>query len=184
MHARIRFSVRTLLVSCTCICVVLALVVHSYQRNDRIIRRIETTTGAYFSYVHEWTAGGYLPDAIPPGDPLLKSVFGEFYAFEPAEIELFRWDENKACNMRPERFTDEEARLLSAFDHLTWIVLKDTQLTDDGLMYFARIPDLERLDLSSPHLTEDGARRFGTLRPDVMGFIDQDGDTICFGAVR
>lgn len=124
--------------------------------------------GASISFDFQWSKeGAYIPNARLPGDPRLRKLLGKHYAAKPVKIQLYVGE-----SMKPEKFTDDDAKLLAPFTKVKWLVLSDTKLTDAGLMHLVGICALERLDLEGTLITEKGIKKFKALRPKVQLFYE------------
>jgi hypothetical protein len=150
------------------------LVAESAKTQHKVlaIRRVEELGGS-ISYDYQWSKSGtWLPDATPPGHPWLKRLYGDYYAVNPVEIQLFAGGSAAKRSRRstPEDFTDSDARLISVLEEVRWLVLQDTGLTDVGLQHLRRISNLERLDIEGTHVTRRGVDEFKrhSLNVDVL----------------
>lgn len=158
-HRRLQFSLRTILIVVTLAAVWTGWAVSKVKRRQRAIAAVERL-GGFIDYQHHWRNGEFLPNAQPRASPWLRLLFGERYAAEPVEIQLFA-----GPAMRADLFTDAEAESISQFNELTWLVLMDTKLTDAGLRHFHRLKKLGRLDVEGTSVTEVGVAELKRALP-------------------
>ena len=71
-------------------------------------------------------------------------------------------------NILSDCFTDDYARVLGGFAHLEDLKLDSCNLSDAGLLEFARIPTLKRLSIHSKLVTTKGINDFREARPDCV----------------
>ncbi len=110
--------------------------------------------GGTVSYDYQWTSSkAWIPDAVPPGQKWARDIFGEDFAANVVEVQLFA-----GAKSHPEEFTDAEAKCLASLTKVKWMVLTDTSITDSGLKYLAGLKNLERLDLERTKITEVGVK--------------------------
>lgn len=135
------------------------------QQTMRAIARIHEL-GGEISYGFQWSEeGAWQENAKPPGHQYLQKVFGEYYAADPVEIQLFAGQ-----GMSPAKFTDADAKELSRLSELKWLVLQDTGLTDIGLAHFKSLKNLERLDIEGTSVTTKGVAALKESLPHLQVF--------------
>ena len=156
-----QFSLATMFVVVTVICVWLTMACSRNNQKHRAITAIENVGGS-ISYDYQWgTSGAFLADAKPPGPQCLRYLFGELYCAELVEIQLF-----SAPHSHPSEFTDAEAAKLGALSRLRWLVLMDTAVTDAGLQHLRDLGNLERLDLEGAMVTDAGVDELQRALPN------------------
>jgi hypothetical protein len=162
---RPQFTLRALLVAMLVVANAIAFYASPLLARRRAIRELDEL-GAAITYDYQWGHGGaWRPKARAPGLAWLKRLLGENYCVSPVEVQLFT-----DPTMSPHRFTDKHAIRLAALPELKWLVLMDTQLTDDGLRHLARLSKLERLDLEGTRVAEVAVREFQRSLPNVKVF--------------
>src|SRR5688572_774909 len=124
---------------------------HQKQQAVSVIEAV----GGTVTYDYQWnTDHSWNPDAVPPGPAWLRQMLGDNYQANVVEIQLFA-----GSRQRPLRFTDADAKHLGVLHELKWLVLQDTNLTDQGLLHLRSLTKLERLDIEGTHVTEAGVRK-------------------------
>jgi hypothetical protein len=138
--------------------------------------------GAFVECDYKWSgegrSGAWLENAKPPGDKRLKALWGEYYASNPVEIQLFDDSRNKNSpfKMKSKEFTDEDAKLLSVFSEMDWLVLCDTSLTDEGLKHLRGMKKLGRLDVEGTAVTKRGAKELEAAISGLNVFYENQDD--------
>ncbi len=135
---------------------------------ERAILRLKELRATIRWHFQVGPNGGLVTQDTIPGEPWLKQVLGEHYAVKPTHVELSDY-----ANMNSRAFTDSDAELISHLDSIDWLVLRETQLTDEGLMHLGKISELGRIDVSSPHLTDKGAQAFRDAYPNVRFVLEE-----------
>ena len=144
------------------LCVVSSIEANGIRQKVDAITRMQDL-GAEISFDYQWTEDqAWLENAKPPGSVHLKKLFGEHYASNPVEVQLFA-----GKGMRPEKFTDADAKSISRFSELTWLVLQDSGLTDEGIKHFKRLKKLDRLDIEGTAVTKRRVSELKTALPKV-----------------
>lgn len=163
---RIRFGTVALLLVVATFGLLTRVACSHLLRKQAVLARLAKASAA-LSFDYEWGPGHtWRHDATPPGNRLMKSVFGEHYASEVVEVQVFPNATLQGGDTHS--FDDNLAVGVSHFEKITWIVLYDTEVSDIGLLQLARVNDLERVDLEgSPRITTRGVQEFRRVRPDV-----------------
>ena len=131
------------------------------------VQAIERCGGAV-TYDYQWTsAKAWIPDAEPTGPKWARRAFGENFAANVVEVQLF-----SGPNQHPEEFTDDQARYLASLTKVQWLVLTDTSITDSGLKHLEGLNRLERLDLERTKVTEAGIQKIHQSLPKVKIYFD------------
>ena len=169
---RLRFSLRALLLITAVIAVWLASHGNLAQKQRAAIAAIERLGGTIVYEDNDYMSFRRLPpDSTPPGVKWMRQLFGEQQGPRPVEIQLYM-----SADKAPERFTDNEAKLVGTLTELEWLVLMDTGLTDAGLMHFRNLRRLNRLDVEGTAVTERGAKELQKYLPNVRVYFDPTAD--------
>src|SRR5262249_2001048 len=115
----LRYSLRTLLVAVTILCVWLGLKVNSARRQREAVATL-TRSGADVSFDYQ-TANNATPDASPPGPAWLRNLIGDDY-FTTANFVSF---ERRTIHR-------EDLLQLGRLLGLKALVLIDTRIVNDG----------------------------------------------------
>jgi hypothetical protein len=164
-----QFSLRQLLLTVAAVCGVLGFwcgtgIRSAYQRSAAI--KVIEDLGGVVAFDYQWREDGTWDSrAVAPGSESMKKLFGKYYHAKVVEAQLF-----SGPNMAPQRFTDTEAAQISSLVDLKWLVLMDTNLTDEGLLQLTQLKNLQRLDLEGTLVTDAGVKRIEEALPNVRVF--------------
>src|SRR5258706_4379963 len=158
-----QFRLRTFFVVLTAMCALLAWGLHEGGRRNRTINKLQNA-GATLALEHKFNNGDYREHEEPPGSPLLKLLFGEFYATRVSQIELFH----------PETFTDAQVREIAILTELDWLAISGSRITDEGLEAIAKLPNLGRLDIETCKVSEQAVKKLRRALPNTRVFSDYD----------
>jgi len=157
-----QFSLTTVFVVVTVLCVSLAFAVNRAHRRWEAVVAIEKS-GGWVSYDYQRDdSGAYLPNAKPPGPGWLRRMLGDNFLAKPVGVQLFA---DSKSGMKPEEFTDVQASMIGVLTELRWLVLKDTAITDESLTYFAGLSRLKSLDLEHTVVTDAGVAKLKGVLP-------------------
>jgi hypothetical protein len=145
----LRYSLRTLLVAMTMLCVVLGLWVNGAERQRRAVAAIQAA-GGYVFYDYE------RPDAAPivgqlPGPDWLCERLGVDYFADVTYAYLSR------------RATDETVAHLRSLTSLEELLLYGTPVSDVGLAHLSGLSRLEHLSLFGTQVTDVGVANLSGL---------------------
>lgn len=169
MRYKFQFSLRQLLFLTAIVALLLALTIGA--KVDALIQRRNATAtieslGGFVSYDYQWhPTNGWMQNAKPPGNALLKRLLGSDYCSNVVEIQLFA-----GGTMHPEKFDDDSAARISVLSELKWLVIMNSAVTDAGLRHFAKLKAIERIDLDGSNVTEKGVRDLQRALPGARIF--------------
>lgn len=171
-HPRLRFSLRAMLLAVTVLGLWLGFQTNRIRQRAKAVELIESL-GGHVSYDYR-RLHGY--DSQPPGSPWMQWLFGKHYAAKVIEAELFAYT-NGPKRSHPELFTDAEAKKIAVLTDLDWLVLFDTNVTDEGLRHFKALHRLSRLDLERTKVTTAGVMKLHEEMP-LLRIVYGDGEMI------
>ena len=146
-----QFSLRTLFVVVTLLCVTLGVVLHRARARREALQAIDELGGGY---------------SITIGGPAwLRSIVKDDKYFYDISRISFR--------NRPERpFTDEDLASvidsINVFKRAKTLDLTDTDVTDNGSRHLCRVQNLERLRLGSTTITDAGLTDAGLVNLEPL----------------
>jgi len=147
----LRFSLRTLLVALTLICVWMAIEVNRARTQREAVRTVEKLGGS----------AAY--DGVPP--ELLREWIGTDYFSNIVSVGHF-WGSDHP--------SDEEARVIGRFPELVHVDLSGrTQITDAALENFARLSRLRELNLGGTKVEGRGLVHVRGLRNLEVVFLER-----------
>ncbi len=163
-----RYSMRTMLVVVTLLCIWLGLVVSRAERQRRAVAALRDMRARVDYDTTTMTPGG------PPTHwRWLRTWLGDDYFDNVIEVFMFRDAD------------DEFLQRVGDLQGLKSLYFRGTQVTDEGLAPIARLPHLERLSFDADDVTDNGMRilaRAPALRQLGIGapqVTDQGVKAIC-----
>jgi len=164
VQRRFRFSLRSLLVAVTAVCVLLGATSAVYRwqvvkRQERQARRDLHPYGGVYSMasaVYSVRTGGQS-----------KGWFFETFLNHVEEVDLspHNWS---AMERRGKTLAvdDDALAMLRRFRKLRALDLRDTQITDGAVPYLAALNRLEQLDVRGTQMTDDGLQKLRRALPN------------------
>ncbi len=148
----LRYSMRTMLVAVTLLCLVLALVVVPAERQRRAVEKIRRLKYASFVTYDYQYRGDYDWGAELRGPAWLRRWVGDDYFQDIvyAHVQLDRGDE----------LTPDDLAALRGLRHLAAL---NMPFADDGMLALSRLKRLEALYLSSNKISDGGLEHLSTL---------------------
>ena len=143
----LRYSMRTMLVAVTLLCLVLALVIVPAERQRRTVRKIRASD-PHSMVRYDFEVDGQAGRSSPAW---LRRWLGDdyFHRVVSTEIYLSRGD-----------LTPDDLTNLPALKHLTTVRMP---LADDGLQTLTRLRNLESLSIYSDSITDRGIEQLSSL---------------------
>ncbi len=167
----LRYSMRTMLVVVTLLCVLLALVIVPAQRQRRAVQKIRASSSrseAVYDYEYQGPHGW---SAELRGPEWLRHWVGVDYFQQVVSVrlELKRGDEvtpNELADLPGLRqlavygmpITDDGLRTLACLRKMESLWFESNQITDDGLEYLSSLTELKSLGVVSNQVTGEGLR--------------------------
>jgi hypothetical protein len=143
-----QFSLATMFLVVSLLCVGLALVVGPAERQRRAVAAIEALGGQVL----------YAPSHKGTSDAFLRRWLARDY-----------FDEIREVSLGGTQVTDADLDDLQALKGLKWIWLVNTQITDAGLAHLHRLTALKSLDLNGTQVTDAGlAHLNGLMRLEAL----------------
>jgi hypothetical protein len=143
------FSMRTLLIVMTLICVGIGWKMNQVWNVRRVVAEIQRL-GGVVTYVHEL---GVAPLAEPPGPKWLRRIAGDIFFEEVAQVQI----DNDQAN-------DETLGLIAKLPRIESLMVTSNAITDDGLASLADASKLIVLELQSAKVTPSGYLHLKGLR--------------------
>jgi len=169
----LRYSMRTMLVAVTLLCVLLALVIAPAQQQRRAVEKIRGL-GSWSRVVYDYEYAG--PDnwgAELRGPAWLRRWIGVDYFQDVVRVQVFlsRGDELtpddlaslpglKSLDIHDMPITDDGVRTLARLRKLEVLSLQSNEITDGGLEHLSSLTDLKLLLIASDQITGEGLRPF------------------------
>lgn len=138
----VQFSLRTVLLLVTLLCVALSVWVVPAERQRRAVQAIEAL-------------GGSVEYAGP--DPFSTEVFPKPLLRRYLPPDYF--DDVDVVSLNASRITDKDLAYLQKMTSLQKLFLDDTQITDSGLAHLEGLKGLQRLNLIGTKITDSGLVR-------------------------
>lgn len=145
-----RFSMRTLLIVMTLLCVGIGWKMNQVRNLRRAVAEAQRL-GATISYFHELDAT--TSPAEPPGPKWLRRIFGDDFFEEVDQIQIY----NDQAN-------DDTLALIAKLPRIRSLIVRSNAFTDKGLASLAGASELETLELTSANVTASGYANLKGLR--------------------
>ncbi len=161
---RLRYSMRTLLVLVTVLCIWLGFVVSRAQRQRRTvekIRRSDPHSTAYYDYQKEDPAALRGPEWLRRwlGDDYFQHVVSVSIYLSHGDVtpdDLANLPELKQLFSVRMPLTDDGMRTIARLQKLEWLAIYSDEFTDRGLEQLSSLTELEYLSVSSDQITGEG----------------------------
>ena len=171
---RLRFSLRSLLISFSVVCVVLGWIGWrmEWARRDQSVLADLRGRGVGASFVGFDMSQHWAPDWLKQ-----PWVFIHFCSINRLEItslphiadsalpELSRLPKLRLLKIESDLITDEGLKHLAAFKDLQILGVSSPQLTDDGILFLSQFQQLEELAIEGSQLTPEGIERLQQALP-------------------
>jgi hypothetical protein len=181
----LRFSLGSLLVVMTVLCIALAVLFNRARRQERAVRAIEAA-GGYVQFDYHERYGednpllSDLSGAPIPGPVWLRRLVGDelfrtpkrvsFYAFAAPGVEDAVLKEHltgvstaELLDIHSDQVTDAALPYIGAMPRVNDLSLAAGQVTDEGLQHLTGLTQLNLLWLDCPQVTDDGVARLTEL---------------------
>lgn len=132
-----RYSVRTLFIVATLLCVLLGTVVRQ-ARIQRFAVEAILEKGGEVVYLHQDTK------SVAPGPEWLREIIGDEYFFRVNRVTFIF-----------EKADDTALAVIGKLTDLKGLAIAEAQITSAGLKHLARLTDLESLELQDTLVTSD-----------------------------
>ena len=151
-----QFSLRTLFVLVTVLCVWLAMTANRARKQREAVAAIEAMGGTvYYDYQIDSTVT-FLRRAKPDGQKWLRELIGKEYFVSVYGV-----------NFRNTRVTDSDLEHMKMMlTNLQWLNLESTQVTDAGLEHLKGLTKLVLLDIRNTHVTDEGVKKLQQALPN------------------
>jgi hypothetical protein len=148
----LRYSMRTMLLLVTVLCVLLALVIVPAQRQRRAVEKIRGL-GSWSRVVYDYESEGPYGGSVELRGPAwLRRWIGVDYFQDVVRVQVFL--------SRGDELTPDD---LASLPGLRSLDVHDMPITDDGLLTLARLRKLEGLSLQSNEITDRGLEQLSSL---------------------
>ena len=162
--SRWQFSLRTLFIVVTVLCVWMAVIAKQAQDQRLAVEAILEMGGTVW-YEHgevrnrdfqspQFQPPGLGPPSRPPGPEWLRRIIGNEYFFNVTYAVL-----------NGSGFDDANLEMVSRFSKLNLLQLSDAQITDAGLVHLRESANLQILILNSTRVTEGGIKKLQQAIP-------------------
>ena len=144
-----QYSLRTLLVLVTVLCVWLAVTANRARKQREAVAAIEAVGGVVY-YEYQTKSG-----QKPPGPKWLRELIGDEYF---VSVVLVDFNETQV--------TDAGLMHLKGLTKLELLYLNRTQITDAGLEHLKGLTNLEDLWLNGTQVTDEGVKKLQQALPN------------------
>ena len=152
----LQFSLRTMFVVVTVLCVWLGVVVKQ-ARDHRLAVKMILESGGTIVYEHQLSYRHMPPSTgasrpmgprLPPGPEWLRGLVGDEYFFTVTKLIL----------LGP-NFTDTSLLAVGKLTDVKSLSFHDAEITDAGLLHLKRLTNLDTLVILNSSVTDDGVKK-------------------------
>jgi Leucine Rich repeat len=140
-HRWFSFSLRSLLIVVTILCVGLGWKMHQVRNLRRAVAEVHRL-GGDVNFRYELDRA---PPVEPPGPKWLRRILGDDFFVEVNQIQIYTDQAN-----------DESLAIIASLPHIDSLIVRSNGITDKGLASFSQASGLEALELRSTKITGAG----------------------------